>query len=112
MDNLGVYILVSWFFVVGMMLEFAIALIIYRNYDVKISPNPIDDKDSEKRRNPLHYLEEQKHIDTRASKLTSPDKKKLPLFRNMSYNKIDIIASFLFPMAYACFNIIYWGSMN
>ena len=115
MDNLALYILVSLFFVVGMMVEFAIALLLYRrNMDhvnkknQKGCINPETRKDSKssilERRNGSHrgetYLERKER------------KQREQSWPHISSNSVDIVASILFPFAYIIFNIAYWASLE
>ena len=118
MDNLALYLLVSLFFVVGMMFEFAIALLLYRrNTEIRNKLNQINvggldyRKDSEvsvlERKGSKNGLIRGETYLERFER-----KQREPAWPDISSNTVDIIASFLFPFAYLIFNIGYWASLE
>ena len=99
MDNLALYLLVSLFFVVGMMVQFAVSLLLYRRDTEKRCKNnqiSFDGYDCRK---------EQKTIE-----LERPNAFKRG-WPQITSRTVDIIASISFPVAYIIFNIAYWASL-
>ena len=108
-DKLGVYLLFSLFFVVATMLEFAIVLLLKRNPKIpKMSQLMTNfyamlgmDKTSEFHRNKGTKIQD---LEDRNDNIG----RRKDLNALAAYILIDLIASFLFPISYLLFNIIYW----
>ena len=110
-DKLGLYLLVSLFFIVATMLEFVIALLVKRRAEHRVSP--ID-------KPPKRYLGIQMKralfnsvfapTEQLEESMEKNDCRKVehPTNINTNSNKIDFTSALLFPTAYAIFNIIYW----
>ena len=128
--------LVSLFFVVATMVEFAVALLIKRSSgDVKItkqlgSKSPLGVNTSSEELNSSKVAMENKKIaigDGSFQKALSNSNAKFPLnnllldrkmskpsdngcsLPKISSNAIDIMSSILFPLSYMIFNVIYWS---
>lgn len=119
MDNLGLYLLVSLFFVVGMMVEFAIALVVSRNCENTVFSNENDMKDGNRRTSQykvdMILKGKQKRVDSvdgNGFKRPSLDRRNVQPVPRVTSTMIDITASILFPVAYTIFNITYWCSLN
>jgi hypothetical protein len=108
MTALGIYLLISLFFVVGGMIEFAILLFLLRrsensSYGKEISNNFANKIDA---RNENEYNDDRRNARNSNSSTAA--------FKNDSFEfiicarKIDFIATIVFPITYSVFNIIYW----
>ena len=124
-DKLGVYLLVSLFFVVATMIEFAVALLLQRNsrkrkVEFEKSKTKISMQNTSLKRN-LSQMEivppptidalfkSRKEVISQPSEcLYFNEQCKNAKFFTSYYNCIDILASVLFPTLYAVFNIVYW----
>ena len=115
MDNLALYLLVSLFFVVGMMVEFAISLLLYRrNTGQRIKKNQIGldghGNRNEQKSNGLELPNGSKRGETYLERIERKNQE--PGWPQISSNTVDIIASILFPFAYIVFNVAYWASLE
>ena len=115
MDNLALYLLVSLFFVVGMMVEFAIALLLYRRDMEHVNKkNQIDFDCLETRKNAKGGIIERRNGSIKGENNLGRQARKQPgpLWIQISSNRVDAIASVLFPFAYIIFNVVYWASLE
>ena len=126
MDKLGMYLLVSLFFVVASMIEFAIALLVKRNsreqtVELEKNKNKILTQNMSLKRSlsqmrigfpPTTDSFSKSRTGLRMNKssecLELYGKRRNAKFFTSSYNILDIAASILFPIFYALFNIVYW----
>ena len=115
LNALGVYLLVSLFFVVAAMIEFAVALVLQRMWHHKENPNPTN---IERTPMPQKWLAKGNNIASNwideqgNEKLTlgmQTAKKRTGL--NFSTNKIDIAAFVISFMLYIFFNCVYWSEL-
>ena len=116
-DNIGLYLLVSLFFVVAAMVEFSIVVIISRRENVQIgSADNAHDKDRQGTKDEVqnfnNALFESLFGSAGQFDLIKGLKKKITKGRfeqtRSSSKTMDLVSSFVFPLAYAIFNIYYW----
>ncbi len=113
MDYLGIYLLVSLVFVVGIMVEFAIALLVHRYSEKKIVPDTIIDSRNQNRNKFRFKRKNQNQIGLiKKNAYDNACHLEQQTWRGITANTIDIAASVLFPLAYIIFNAVYWCAFN
>ena len=118
-DNIGLYLLVSLFFVVAAMVEFSIVVIISRRENMQIgSADSANDKDGQGRRDAVQNFNNALFESLFGSDgqfgFVKTMKKKITQGKfeetKSSSKTLDLVSSFVFPIAYAIFNAYYWCS--
>ena len=121
LNALGVYLLVSLFFVIGTMIEFAIVLVIKRKMDSKMNSNSDDPRTvTAVRRKKMNYwpsrlpktFTAENPIPTEDSKRNQPPTVIDKIESESITDKIDMAAFFLFLFSYFIFNIVYLSWYN
>ena len=118
MTALGIYLLISLFFVLGGIAEFAILIFMLRRSEnlshnankvknkktlVDINHTENDHRYEEDRRSSKSSFKSRCHVNHNSLK----NHCRKASFKNYSYT-IDLTSSIMFPIAYIAFNIIYW----
>ena len=111
MTAIGIYLIISLFFVVGGMVEFAILLFLLRRSEnlsyrkgscYKFTPGGSSE-------NQLKHTEDTRNTSVKSHKLRPILNKNSNLSGFICYaRKIDFAATLIFPSTYVLFNIIYW----
>ena len=109
MTALGIYLLISLFFVVAGMVEFAILLFLLRRSENSSYKKglPISFNNKLDARNTNEYNEERRNVSYNSNSSGVAIKNESVDFI-ICARKIDFTATILFPIAYSVFNIIYW----
>ena len=120
LNNLGVYLLVSLYFVVAALLEFAVVLLVQRNLDAKlegtgcrqIEKSARNGKQKVSNISPMNENAEYKMFEPRPEETNPQDKSNGKVMRldsiQLSTDNIDTMACILFIVFYALFNLFYW----
>ena len=110
MTALGIYLLSSLFFVVGGMVEFAILLFFLRRSETSVYTKrklfSVNSTNKTEARSRYEY-DDRRDVSFSSTSLNVPFK--TSSFNFISYsNKIDLIATIVFPISYSVFNTVYW----
>ena len=97
------------------MVEFAIALLLYRrDMEHMNKKNQIDFDCLENRKNSKGGIIERRNGSMKGENNLGRQARQQhePLWIQISSNRVDVIASVLFPLAYIIFNVVYWTSLE
>ena len=103
----------SLVFVVGIMLEFAVALLVHRHSEMKNFPRPIKDIENQKQNLAQFKREFKTKIGMiKGNGSNNACQQDQQTCRRVTSNTVGIVASVLFPLAYSIFNAVYWSQLN
>ena len=108
MTALGIFLLSSLFFVLMGMAEFAVLLFLLRRSEPKLEnlKKSNSSNDGHNVDNMFEYVDDRRIVTTGHAKTSNLPRESAKFI--LYSNKIDFVATILFPILYGLFNVIYW----